>query len=89
MRPWSSALLSLSIYPAVEKSLWNISRAPSISKMLGPCENKQCLVTAWLWALGDSKMSLAVLRHDSAAGKQACKCTGLGWHAWAPLKCGS
>ena len=32
MRPWSSALLSLSIYPAVEKSPWNIFRAPSIPK---------------------------------------------------------
>lgn len=29
MRPWSSVLLALSIYPAVEKSPWNISRSPS------------------------------------------------------------
>lgn len=68
---------SLSIYPAVEKSPWNISRGPSIPENLGPWENKQCLATAWLRALGDSEMSLAIL------ARLICWETGLQTHrAW-------
>lgn len=83
MRPWSSALLSLSIYPAVEKSPWNISRGPSIPKNLGPWENKQCLATAWLRALGDSEMSLAIL------ARLICWETGLQTHRARPACLGT
>lgn len=83
VRPWSSALLSLSIYPAVEKSPWNISRGPSIPKNLGPWENKQCLATAWLRALGDSEMSLAIL------ARLICWETGLQTHRARPACLGT
>lgn len=64
------------------------SEPPPSLKTLGPWENKHCLVTAWLRALGDSEMSLAVL------ARLNCWETGLqkhraGQHAWAPLKYGS
>lgn len=88
MRPWSSALLSLK-FPQLLRKVSGISPEPPPSlKILGPWENKKCLVTVWLRALGDSEMSLAVLARLNCweAGLQN---TGLGQHAWAPLKCGS
>lgn len=74
---------TLSIYPAVEKSPWNISRGPSIPKNLGPWENKQCLATAWLQALGDSEMSLAIL------ARIICWETGLQTHRARPACLGT
>lgn len=43
-------------------------------KTLGPWENKQCLVTAWLPATGESEMSLAILARFN------CWVTGLQKH---------
>lgn len=72
---------SLSQFTQLLRKVPGISPEPLPSlKMLGPWENKQCSVTAWLGALGDSKMSLAVL------ARLNCWETGLQKHR-AGLAC--
>lgn len=54
--------LALSQFTQLVRKVPGISpEPPPTLKTLGPWENKQCLVTAWLGALGDSEMSLAIL----------------------------
>lgn len=70
--------LSGSQFTQLLRKVPGISPEPSPSrKALGPWENKQCLVTAWLPALGESEMSLAVRTRFN------CWVTGLQKHrAW-------
>lgn len=72
---------SLSQFTQLLRKVPGISPEPPPSlKMLGPWENRQCSVTAWLGALGDSKMSLAIL------ARLNCWETGLQKHR-AGLAC--
>lgn len=76
--------LSGSQFTQLLRKVPGISPEPSPSrKTLGPWENKQCLVTAWLPALGESEMSLAVL------ARFKCWETGLQKHRVRPACLGT